>query len=149
MTIRKSTKEKILPYRQQVTRIKQYLSNRDVEVRTGEIEDHMSPDLHYDENKTNVLAAFGKKKKVRKYGSVETLMEQANMRDDERSERAQNMDYSKCATNAYMPKEVADDITKAQRWFKNPNRYDIIGVDAKSSCPPRPKRKKAVKKRRK
>lgn len=69
MAKRKSTKEKILPFRQQVSRIKQYLSNRDVEVRKSEIEDHMSPDLHYDENKRTVLAAYGKEK-VRRYSRV-------------------------------------------------------------------------------
>lgn len=143
---RKSTKEKILPFRQQVARIKQILTNRGVNVRSGEIEDHMSPDLHYDENKRAVLAAYGKKK-VRKYGSVEVLMEQAHARDDGRSERAQSTDYRKCARNAYMPKEVADDMAKAQRWFNSPNRYDIIGVDAKSACPPR--KKKSTKKRTK
>lgn len=147
MAIRKSTKEKIMPYRQQVARIKQLLTNRGVSARIGEIEDYMSPDLHYDENKRAVLSEFGKKK-VRKYGSVETLMEQAHARDDNRSEQAQNMDYRKCTTKTYMPKEVADDIEKAQRWFNNPNRYDIIGVDAKSTCP-RTKRKKKVVKRKK
>ena len=136
---RKTTKEKILPYSQQVARIKAFLTNRWVDVRTGEIEDHMSPDLHYDENKRAVLEVYGKKKR-RKYGSVETLMEQAHARDDARSERSQTSDYRRCATRAFMPKEVADDIKKAQRWFDNPNRCDIIGVDAKASCP-RPKKK--------
>jgi len=65
--------------------------------------------------------------------------------DDDRSERAQNTDYRKCAKNAWLPQEVADDITKANKWFNNPNRFDIIGVDAKSTCPST-KRKKATKK---
>ena len=89
---RKSTKEKVMPYGQQVARIKQYLTNRGVSARVGEIEDYMSPDLHYDENKPAVLAEFGKKKK-RKYSSVDVLMEQAQARDDDRSERAQSTDY--------------------------------------------------------
>jgi len=144
---RKSTKEKVMPYGQQVARIKQYLTNRGVSARVGEIEDYMSPDLHYDENKSAVLAEFGKKKK-RKYSSVDVLMEQAQARDDDRSERAQNADYRKCAVNAWSLKEVADDITKADKWFNNPNRFDIIGIDAKSSCPTK-KRKKTVKRKKK
>lgn len=57
---RKSTREKLMPFRQQVARIKQYLTNRSISSRIGEIEDYMSPDLHYDENKTAVLAVFGR-----------------------------------------------------------------------------------------
>ncbi len=39
-----------MPFRQQVARIKQYLSNRGISARIGEIEDYVSPDLHYDIN---------------------------------------------------------------------------------------------------
>jgi len=138
---RKSAKEKLMPFKQQVVRIKQYLTNRGIEVRLGEIEDYMSPDLHYDENKHAVLDVFGQRQ-TRQYSTVDAFLEQAHNREDERSERAQQMDYHKCAAIAWTPKEVAADEKKALKWLNSPNRYDVIGVDAKDKCPRVKKREK-------
>lgn len=52
----KPPKEKIMPIKRQIALISTYFSNRDIDVRKGEIADFVSPDLHYDENKSNVLA---------------------------------------------------------------------------------------------
>jgi len=142
---RKSTKEKLMPFRQQVARIKQYLSNRGISARIGEIEDYMSPDLHYDENKTAVLEVFGMRMGHR-YTDLEAFIEQAQMRDDERSEHAQLIDYRKRAVHTWTPREVLKDLSKADRWFNFPNRYDIVGIDVKAGLKPKRKARRKKKK---
>ena len=129
-------KERLMPIGQQVAHIQRYLSNRGVSASKTAIEDYVSKDLHYDENKAAALNALLKQKakKQHKYTDVETLREQLEAHDDARSERAQLMDYKRCATNAFTIKELAEDPMKANRWFKNPNRFDVIGIDAKASC---------------
>lgn len=65
-----------MPFRQQAARIKQYLSNRGVCASISKIEDYMSPDLHYDENKTAVLEVFGMRMGHR-YTELEAFIEHA------------------------------------------------------------------------
>jgi len=142
---RKSTREKLMPFRQQVARIKQYLSNRGISARIGEIEDYISPDLHYDENKTAVLETFGMRMGHR-YTNLEAFIAQAQMRDDERSEHAQLIDYHKRAVHTWTPREVLKDLSKADRWFNFPNRYDIVGIDVKAGLKPKRKARRKKKK---
>ena len=141
-------KERLMPIGQQIAHIQRYLSNRDISVSKTAIADYVSKDLYYDENKTAALKVLLKQKakKERKYTDVNTLQEQLEAHDDARSERAQLADYKKCATHAFTIKELAADAEKADRWFKSPNRFDVIGIDAKTSCPTT-KRKKKLKKR--
>ena len=142
---RKSTKERLKPFRQQVARIKQYLSNRGISARIGEIEDYMSPDLHYDENKAVVLETFGMRMGHR-YTNLEAFIAQVQMRDDERSEHAQLIDYRKRAVHTWTPREVLKDLSKADRWFNFPNRYDIVGIDVKTGLKPKRKARRKKKK---
>ena len=142
---RKSTKERLMPFRQQVARIKQYLSNRGVCASISEIEDYMSPDLHYDENKTAVLEVFGMRMGHR-YTDLEAFIEQAQMRDEERSEHAQLTDYRKRAVHTWTQREVLKDLSKADKWFNFPNRYDILGIDVKAGLKPKRKARRNKKK---
>ena len=134
-----------MPFRQQLARIKQYLSNRGISARICEIEDYMSPDLHYDENETAVLEVFGMRMGHR-YTDLEAFTAQAQRRDDERSEHAQLTDYHKRAVHTWTPREVLKDISKADRWFNFPNRYDIVGIDVKAGLKPKRKARRKKKK---
>ena len=83
-----------------------------------------------------------KQRKQHKYTDVETLREQLEARDDARSERAQLMDYKRCATKAFTIKDLLKDLRKADRWLEHPNRCDIIGIDARSNCHPLKQKKR-------
>ncbi len=129
---------------QQIAHIQRYLANRGVTVSKSAIADYVSKDLHYDENKAAVMNVFLKEKqrKQHKYTDLETLREQLEARDDARSERAQLMDYKRCATKAFTIKDLLKDLRKADRWLEHPNRSDIIGIDARSNCPPLKRKKR-------
>ena len=137
-------KERLMTVGQQIVHIQRYLANRGVTVSKSAIANYMNKDLHYDENKAAVMNVFLKEKqrKQHKYTDVETLREQLEARDDARSERAQLMDYKRCATKAFTIKDLLKDLRKADRWLEHSNRSDIIGIDARSNCHPLKRKKR-------
>ena len=137
----KKRRDKPIPIKRQVALLRSYLSRRNIPVREGEIEDYVSPDLHYEENKEAVLKVFG----VgigHQYTDAEAIFDQAERVFESRSEKSQLTDYRRCAKNTFTIKELVKKPSNIDKWFEKPNMYDIIGIDAKESCKKRKKKKK-------
>ena len=141
-------KEKLMPIKRQIVYIRKVLTNRGVSCRSGEIEDYVSPDLHYDENLSNCMKEFGISE-TPDYTEKESMTIQAEQRHAERSRRAQLQDYHKRAKTTYTIGQIINDPKKADRWFDKPNRYDIFGIDVKEGlAAPKTKRRRKRKSRR-
>ncbi|MFO7968079.1 MAG: hypothetical protein R6U44_10825, partial [Archaeoglobaceae archaeon] len=80
-----------------------------------------------------------KSKKEVKQVEGESIIQQAMMYHEMRSEQAQELDESLVAP-------IPDDPDK---WFKNPALYDLRGVDFPPGATPKKKRKKSKRKKRK
>ena len=138
---KKITKQKPVKKKQkmniglQVSVIMKALADHEISTTKSEIMDFISPDLEYEENKKNVFEAFGvgkgKKKKSDKQLEADLfLIDQAQDVHFSRSYIAQKQDNSILAEHTYTPLQALKDAKKADKWFQQPNRYDIVGVDA-------------------
>lgn len=109
-----------------------------------DLDAHVDGRLTYDENKRIILrrAIVIKKRnpKVTFKGSPVYYYDKAEQIHAQRSPRSKAIDSRQTAQKTFNFKTLSKE--QFLKWKRNPNRYDIIGIDSKGSYSKKPKLKK-------
>ena len=137
----------------QIYKIKQELKRSKISSDLVDVEALLDSSLSYTENKKKILIIANREKKRPKIDSValDFEKEQARAFHNSRSVPAQIADESKRSKKVIGDIMITGDPKILDKWYKDPNKYDIVGVDYPStqvkSKPKKPVKRKVSKKR--
>lgn len=136
----------IMPKAMQIYKMKQDLLKMDISPDTVDLESLVDGRISYSENLTNIERKIGRSHKLKqkgKYGKSKHKQilsvydaqelsferEQALSRHMRRSSKSIQMDERKRAHTILKDKDILNYPSKIAKWYKNPNRLDIKGID--------------------
>jgi len=121
-----------LTKKQQVYRLKKLFGSK---ADLIDVESHVDGRLNYEENKRILIKKFESFKRTKSKetfrGSPTLLFNKAKNIFNSRSRRSQAIDGSKTAKTNFNHKILKQ--SQFNKWRKNPNQYDISGVDSRGS----------------
>ncbi len=136
-TVKRKTKPKAAPMNKglQIHKIRRYLDSIGLSSDLVDVPSLIDSTLTYSENRHNIV------KKIRKgYKKIQDVnklsgqslnfeMDQAEAFFGQRSQRSQDMDSRKRARKTFTEKDIIKNPDVLNKWYKKPNRYDIVGID--------------------
>ena len=122
----KTTKERLMPVRQQRAYLARFLTNRGIP--TEELDDLIDPTLHYEENLEEVMNHYGISSSDQSERDI--VKDQLIARHRERTKRAQKADEAKKAKEVHGVDQIREHEEIAHKWMAHPERTEIAGVDA-------------------
>lgn len=137
----------IMPKKMQVLKLKDELKRKGISPDVVDLHALVDGKLSYPENLTNIMKKVSSNKKhilktsktashrkaMKQLDSLELQFEkdQALDRHMRRSHRSQALDESKKAKVVIKDKDIINNPNLLKKWFNNPNRYDIQGIDTR------------------
>jgi len=134
-----------MPIGMQKLKLKDELKRKGISPDLVDIDALIDSKLSYPENLSNIMKTLGKNRlhtlKSAKTSSHRKAMhqldsmtlqfekDQAMHRHQSRSIRSQVMDQSKRARIVIKDKDIIKNPDLLKKWFKNPNQYDVEGID--------------------
>jgi len=134
ITTRKSGEGRAMNKSMQVYNLKRELKLEGFDPDTFDVESEIDASLRYNENKDRILNKVERNRERYSKHQIddETLSfekDQALDFHNQRSEISQRMDENKPAQTIITDKVIINNPMRLNKWYENPNRLDIQGVD--------------------
>lgn len=127
----------VMPKRMQAMKLRDELQRIGVDRDIVDLEALTDSTLSYPENYRNIMSRYkrtdpkARKSKATYIGGGSGLdLSYAAQAHQARSPQARVVDERVLARRAYTEKQIARKPSKLDSWFKNPGRFDILGIDA-------------------
>lgn len=127
----------VMPKRMQAMKLSDELRRLGISPDLVDVEALTDASLSYPENYRNVMSRYkrtdnkAKKSKATYLGCGSGLdLSYAAQSHKTRSPHAQRMDEAFLSKGTFTERQIARDCSKLLKWYKEPGRYDIVGIDA-------------------
>lgn len=135
-----------MPKRMQVLKLQDELRKTGISADLVDLDALVDASLTYPENYRNIIGRYKRvDNKVQKsrpttFGISNVNFSYAAQFHQARTPQAQRTDEATRAKRTYTERQVMSKPERMDRWFRNPGRSDIIGIDAFGRSKPRKRR---------
>ena len=138
-----------MPKRMQAYKLRDEFNKMGIAADLVDLEALIDSTLSYPENYRNIIGQYkradnkAKKSKTKASGYSDIDLSYASQSHQARSLRSRMIDEARTSCKTFTENQLRKDISLLQKWYKNPNKFDIEGIDSfvrSSSCKRRRKR---------
>lgn len=136
-----------MPKRMQVLKLMDEFARMGISSDLVDLDSLVDASLTYPENYRNIASRYKKTSNAARKSRPTTIgvsnidLSYAAAAHQARSPQARNMDEATRARSTYTERQAMSQLGVLDKWFKNPGRADIVGIDAFGHSKPRKKRR--------